>query len=66
MSSETVRLDISIEISEQAVVDTGITVDAWNAMTDDERQAVIQDRWNDVAERDNGGIRVLPKNAEGS
>lgn len=66
MSEETVRLDISIEIDERGVVDTGITVAAWNAMTDDERSAVIQDEWDNLAQRDNGGIRVLPKGAEGS
>ncbi len=65
MSSETVRLDISIEIDEQAVVDTGITVADWNAMTDDQRQSVIQEQWNNLAERDNGGITVLTKGAEG-
>ncbi len=65
MSEETVHLDISIEIDHREVVDTGITVAAWNAMTADERSDVKADPWTELAENDNGGISVVTDGAEG-
>ncbi len=65
MSNETVRLDISIDIRTEGVVDTGITVADWNAMTNEQRSDVIQQSWNDMAQQDNGGISVVTEGAEG-
>jgi hypothetical protein len=61
---ETVKLDISIEISEQDVVDTGLTVEQWNALTGEQRSAIARDIWNDMAARDNGGMSVVTPGAE--
>jgi hypothetical protein len=65
MSNETVHLDISIQIDTQAVVDTGITVADWNAMTDEQRSEIAQSAWSDMAEQDNGGMFVVTEGAEG-
>jgi hypothetical protein len=65
MSEETVRIDISIDIQTEGVVDTDITVAAWNAMTDDERAEVVRQMWMDMASVDNGGISVVTEGAAG-
>jgi hypothetical protein len=60
--SETVKLDISIDVHQSGVVDTEITVDEWNAMTPDQRQQVKDDNWHDMV-IDNGGISVITEGA---
>lgn len=62
--SETVQIDISIEISTQCVFDTGLTVEEWNAKTDAERYAIARAMWEAEAERDNGGMSVVTPGAE--
>ncbi|MGI5247567.1 hypothetical protein [Dactylosporangium sp. CA-139066] len=63
---ETVKLDIRIEISQHdPEYDTELTVDQWNALTDAERSAIYQNAWSALAERDNGGVRVVTEGAEG-
>ncbi len=62
---ETVKLDITIEIRAQDVVDTGVTVEAWNALTDAERHVHYRNAWEAMAEGDNGGVTVLTEGAEG-
>lgn len=65
MSDETVHINISIQIDTEGVYDTGITVDAWNSMTDAERAKVTTDLWLDEAgSHDNGGMRVVTADAE--
>ncbi len=64
MSRETVHLDISIDIQTEGVVDTGVTVAEWNAMTDEQRSEIAQSAWSDMAEQDNGGMRVVTEGAE--
>lgn len=62
---ETVRIYIAIEIDTSSFEDTGITVAAWNAMTDAERSAVVQPLWNDAAANaDHGGMSVVTDGAE--
>ncbi len=63
MSNETVRIDISIDIQTEGVVDTDITVADWNAMTDQQRSDIVQQYWNDMAQQDNGGISVVTEGA---
>lgn len=66
MSKPTVRLDITIEIRQHdADYDTEMTVEEWNALTDDERGQVYQDAWSAMAQNDNGGVHVLTEGAEG-
>lgn len=62
--ANTVKLDISIEISTQDVVDTGLTVDEWNALSADQRFEKTRLIWNAMAESDNGGIKVVTPGAE--
>lgn len=64
MSNETVHIDISIQIDTEGVIDTGLTVDEWNALPAMERQAIIKANWEAMAESDNGGIRVVTEGAE--
>ncbi len=64
MSDETVRIHVSIDISTEEDADTGITVEAWNAMTEDERRQVSRDLWDAAAQRDNGGMWVITAGAE--
>jgi len=61
---ETVKLDISIEIITQDVVDTGLTVEQWNALSADERHGMAKNIWNAMAESDNGGMSVATDGAE--
>ena len=62
----TVHLHMTIEIScENEDLDTGISVDKWNAMDNSERQAAIRDIWIDEASSyDNGGVSVITDEAE--
>jgi hypothetical protein len=60
---ETVKLDISIEISTRDVADTGLTVAAWNKLTDARRMAIVQEIWDGMASRDDGGITVVTPGA---
>jgi hypothetical protein len=63
---DTVKLHITIEIDEEDdAVDTGLTVEQWNALTDEERSERYRELWNNVAERDNGGVSVVTPGAKG-
>lgn len=63
--SETVKLDITVEINEHdPEYDTEITVEEWNALSDVERSAVYQHAWQAMAEGDNGGVRVVTEGAK--
>ncbi len=64
----TVKLSIDIRIHIQDDdVDTGYTLDRWNALTGEEREAVVQDIWTTMAgDHDDGGIQVVTPNATGS
>lgn len=62
---ETVKLDISVEIDQHdPSYDTGLTVEAWNALNDDQRSALYQEAWDSLAQRDNGGVRVITPGAK--
>jgi hypothetical protein len=64
-AEETVRIDISIQINTEDVVDTGYTIAQWNAMTPTQRGAVLNEIWNDTASNsDSGGMRVATDGAE--
>jgi hypothetical protein len=66
MSAETVKLHVEVEISYVDYdYDTGVTVDAWNAMTPDQRSEIKQDAWSVAAQSDNGGIWTITENATG-
>lgn len=61
---ETVKLDISISIEEHDLAwDTGLTVEEWNALDDDQRSEIHQEAWNFLSQRDNGGVRVVTEGA---
>lgn len=62
--ADTVKLDISIEIKAAGVVDTEITVEDWNAMTDRDRSILVREAWDNMAQQDNGGIQVITPGAE--
>lgn len=64
MSDETVKIDISIQISNWDVVDTGLTVEQWNALTDKERSAIHMDNWQAMASSDDGGSAVITPGAK--
>lgn len=63
--SGTVKIHISIQISTEDDADTGFTVEAWNALTDGQRQEITQSLWDNVAAIDSGGMYVLTDGAEG-
>lgn len=55
--SSTVRLHVEVQISHvDDNYDTGVTVDAWNAMTPDERSDIKSEAWQGAAQADTGGI----------
>lgn len=59
-ADETVLIDITIKIDTSGPVDTGLSVEAWNALTDEERDARFVELWNDTAANaDKGGMRVI-------
>jgi len=63
--TDTVLIRISIQISSEADCDTGLTVDQWNALSDEERSAIYHNLWSDeAANSDGGGARVLTPGAE--
>jgi len=63
---DTVRLDVNIDIRQHDPdVDTGLTVEQWNALTPEERSAVYEGIWEDMTGRDNGGVRVVTPGAVG-
>lgn len=61
-----VKLNICIEISTDGEVDTGLTVEQWNALTDDERSVLTSRLWDEEAgSHDNGGTWVITEGATG-
>lgn len=61
---ETVKVRVRVEISSEDVIDTEMTVEQWNALTDDQRYAVYRNAWEAMCESDNGGVSVLTEGAE--
>jgi len=61
---ETVKLNISIHIDTSGDVDTGLTVEQWNALTDAERGKIYGDNWDAMAQSDDGGACVLTPGAK--
>lgn len=61
----TVKIHIAIDIQVDEEADTGLTVEAWNAMTGWEREEVVQELWNEAAAADNGGVSVVTEGAAG-
>lgn len=62
---ETVKLDITIEISTSSEVDTGYTVDEWNDLDDAERSRIAQQFWDiEASNHDSGGMSVITEGAE--
>ena len=59
----TVKVRVTIEIHSTDDVDTGLTVDQWNALTVDERQALADEYWTTMAQEDQGGFLVLTDGA---
>lgn len=61
---ETVVLHVSIRISTEGEVDTGISLSEWNAMTDDERSDIAAQIWTEeAASNDGGGKYVITEGA---
>ena len=60
----TVQMRIAIEISQDDVIDTGKTVEEWNALTGRERWDIYRDQWDRMATRDDGSVSVIPPDAE--
>ena len=62
----TVKLNICIEISTDGEVDTGLTIEQWNALTYDERAALTNELWDEEAgSHDQGGVWVITEGAVG-
>jgi hypothetical protein len=60
----TVIIDMTIEISTSGEIDTGISVEKWNAMSAEDRANVVREIWIDEASSyDNGGITVITDGA---
>jgi hypothetical protein len=63
MTDETVKLHITIDIrTEDDAVDTGLSINEWNALTDAERQEIAQEMWDAMADN-NGGTWVVTDGA---
>ena len=63
--ADTVQIRISIQISSEGDCDTGLTVDQWNALSNEERSAIYHDLWGaEAANGDGGGAEVLTPGAE--
>lgn len=66
MDEDEVMVNVTIEISTSGALGTGYTLAAWNALTDQQRSAVVTSIWMDEAGgHDNGGVSVLTPGAEG-
>ena len=63
--AETVRLHVSISVEVDEHVDTGLSVEAWNAMEEAGRRAMVAEIWASCAQADNGGISVVTTGAAG-
>lgn len=61
--SETVKLHISIQINTAADIDTELTVEQWNALTDAERTQIVDDNWEAMAQSNSGGVEVITDGA---
>lgn len=60
---ETVKVHISIQIDTEGEHDTGLTVEQWNALTEDQRSEIARQMWNADAGSDNGGMHVTTPGA---
>jgi hypothetical protein len=64
--SDTVKIEVIIRIDAEGEVDTGIPIETWNAMTDQERDAVARNLWDlEAGNHDAGGMTVTTDGAEG-
>lgn len=63
MNTETVRLHVRVEIREDDTLDTGLTVERWNALSADARREYYRDMWQRLAAWDAGGVSVLTAGA---
>lgn len=67
MDSETVgtvELMISIDIAAREKIDTGLHVETWNNYTQEQRQAIVDAYWSQVAaDNNNGGSWVTTPGA---
>lgn len=61
--TKTVKFRIVVEIYADAEIDTELTVEQWNALTDVERHQHYREAWDNLAEYDNGGVKVLTAGA---
>lgn len=62
--SDTVKIHISIEIGSEADYDTELSVEDWNALTDQERSRIAREAWEtEAGNGDHGGMGVLADGA---
>lgn len=62
-SEETVKVHIAINIQSESSYDTGMSVEAWNALTEEERSNIKMGFWDEEASNDNGGVWVETEGA---
>jgi hypothetical protein len=60
----TVKISIEIGVSTEGVHDTGLTVAQWNALSLEERSAMVAEMWStEAGDHDNGGMSVVTEGA---
>jgi hypothetical protein len=62
--SETVKFQVTVHIDAEDEVDTGLTVEQWNALSGAERGAWAANAWEALAQQDDGGFTMLTEGAE--
>lgn len=63
--SNSVKLHVVISIDVDEQVDTGLSVDQWNALGDAGRQDLVEQIWNAASQNDMGGVSVITDGATG-
>jgi hypothetical protein len=60
----TVHVHLTIEVSVDTKIDTGVSVRRWNAMTAEQRSEFISELWEgEASSADNGGVSIITEGA---
>lgn len=61
---ETVRFRARVHVDAEAEIETGLTVEQWNALTAEQRSVFASEAWEALVQQDDGGFTMLTDGAE--